>query len=204
MLNLSVHVYAKQSRQRHAPADDCCDVPLVLTDTVTDPAPSVCHTTTGEGCTPAAMRRTTACLRAWKSTVTPLLLLLSSMALNSAGAAANDTGHNVASLLALIASPARQLELTQPPEPADRSPSSAVVIWRRYPQLTRLARLSTTPSSRARSQLFRDSHRWGVDAAAPPPRAFSRRLGFLSRNASLKRSGNVCCSMDMYCFMCVN
>jgi len=43
LLNLSVHVYAKQSQQQGAPANDCCDGSLVLTGTVAGPARSACY-----------------------------------------------------------------------------------------------------------------------------------------------------------------
>lgn len=209
MLNLSVHVYAKQSQQQVAPSSECRDVSLVLTDAVTDPAQSACDTDR----TPPrlydrrvkrrAMRRPTG-LTAWKMTITPLLLL-SSMVLNSAGAAANNTGgHDVPSLLALVASHGNQPEITGSPEMAARSPSSARA-WQRY-QLAKLppwlqldeTSLSRTPRSRDRSLLSRETRTSRPHAAATPTRAF------FPRNTSLKRSGDLCCTMDMYCFMCVN
>jgi len=117
-------------------------------------------------------------------TITPLLLL-QSMLLNSAGAAANNTGHDVPSLLALIASPGNQQQNTGPPEIASRSPSSARA-WQRY-QLAKLppwlqldeTSLSRTPSSRDRSLVSRETRTSRPHAAATPPRAFFPRVATL-------------------------
>ena len=134
------------------------------------------------------MRRPTG-LTAWKMTITPLLLL-SSMVLNSAGAAANNTGgHDVPSLLALVASHGNQPEITGPPEMAARSPSSARA-WQRY-QLAKLppwlqldeTSLSRTPRSRDRSLLSRETRTSRPHAAATPTRAFFPRVRTL-RHAS--------------------
>jgi len=91
------------------------------------------------------MRRSTG-LVAWKTTITPLLLL-SSMMLSSVQAAAADNhgGHDVRSLLSLISADDDQLpDMMQTPRPAGRlpsPPSSHADMWRRYPQLTKLAPL---------------------------------------------------------------
>ena len=137
-----------------------------------------------------AMRRRTG-LIAWKTTITRLILL-SSMALNSADAAANNTDHEVPTLLALIAPLDNQPEITQPPEAAVRSLS-----WQRYPELAKLlpllvaeplpsAKLSQTPRSRGRSQS--DSRTSRPEPGTSPPRASYRQLRFFSRVRTLLSS----------------
>jgi len=126
------------------------------------------------------MRRQ-ASLRTWRI-ITPLLLL-SSMSLNSATTAANNTDHAVSPLLALISSLSHRPDAVQPPRVLMKSPPG--VVRQNLPRFTELAPLQVTDTlrsaKRSSSRLFLQRHASQPQAGLSPSRASSRQRDVFSR-----------------------